>query len=271
MKLSLTRHPAAVVTLALAGALSLGAGGVALAQQAAPPTAPSDGGSGHHRHHEGIVAQALALPSLTTNQRTAIEQLVQTRHAAEVPVKQADARLLTALATQVEQASLDRQALASDVQALDGAASSARSVDRATLQQLHELLTPAQRGQLADALESEMQGHGGHGRHEQLAHMEHHLGLSEQQETQIAANLRAERQGAADGGHHGPGAERQAWLESFRTDSFSTSTMGGQHAAAHPGEHVENLMQAMLPVLTPTQRAQLATHLRHRAAHESST
>jgi Spy/CpxP family protein refolding chaperone len=34
---------------------------------------------------------------------------------------------------------------------------------------------------------------------------------------------------------------------------------------------MENLMQAMVPVLTPAQRAQLAAHLRQRAAHESRT
>jgi|HubBroStandDraft_4_1064222.scaffolds.fasta_scaffold29833_2 Spy/CpxP family protein refolding chaperone len=271
MKLSLGRQVTGIATVALAGALTLGAGGVALAQQAAPPP-QSDTGPHQHRHHEGIVAQALALPSLTAAQRTAIERLEETRRAAEVPVKQADARLLTALATQVEQAAIDRQALAPDLQARDGAAAAAHAVDQQTLQQLHDLLTPAQRSALVDAVEATGHGGDGHDRREHLAHMEERLGLSEQQEAQIASNLRAEHQGAPDGGHHGgAGAWRQAWLESFRTDSFNATANGAQHGGGHRGDHLENLMQAMLPVLSPTQRAQLATQLRHRAAHESRT
>jgi Spy/CpxP family protein refolding chaperone len=267
MKLSLGRQTTGIVTVALAGALTLGAGGMALAQQAAP--APqADASSPHRGHHEGIVAQALGLSSLTAEQRTAIAKLADARRAAEVPVKQADAQLLTALAKQVEQAAIDRQALAPDLQARDTAATAARTVDRDTLQQLHDVLTPAQRGQLVDAIEAQGHGWDGRGRREHLAHMEQRLGLSEQQEAQIAANLHAGRQPPPDGGHHGPGEGRQAWLESFRTASFNASA-AGPHGGGHPGEHLENLMQAMVPVLSPSQRSELATHLRHRAAHES--
>jgi len=278
MKLSLGRNLTGMVALAaMAGALTLGAGGIALAQQASAPqgdAAPQH--PWHHGHHEGILGRALTLSSLTAEQRTAIERLVQTRRAAEAPVKQADAKLLTALATQVEQASVNRQALAPDLQVRDGAATAARAVDRETLQQLHDLLTPAQRGELVDAMETGDAGEHGHRGHEQLAHIEQRLGLTEQQEAQVAANLRAERaehQAAGDGGRHGgPGAGKQAWLESFRTDSFNaTAGGGGQHGAGHRGEHMEHLMQAMVPVLTPAQRAQLAAHLRQRAAHESRT
>ena len=269
MKLSMTRHFTAFATLALAGALTLGAGGIALAQQAAAPTS-GDAGPHHHGHRDGIVARALALSSLTPAQRTAVERLVETRRAAEVPVKQADARVLTALATQVEQASLDRQALAPDLQARDGAAAAAHTVDAQTLQQLHDLLTPAQRGELVDAMEAGGHAHGEHGHGARLAHMEQRLGLTDQQEAQIAANLRAEHQGAADGGHPGAHEGGRAWLESFRSDSFTANGNGGPQAG-HRGEHLENLMQAILPVLSPAQRAQLATQLRHRAAHESRT
>jgi Spy/CpxP family protein refolding chaperone len=277
MKPSLGRNVTGMVALAaMAGALTLGAGGIALAQQASPPqsdAAPEH--DGYHGHHEGILGRALALSSLTGDQRTAIERLVQTRRAAEAPVKQADARLLTVLATQVEQASVNPQALAPDLQARDGAATAARAVDRETLQQLHDLLTPAQRGALVDAMEAGDAGGYGHRGHEQLAHMEQRLGLTEQQEALVAANLRAERaghQGGPDGGRHGhPGAGKQAWLESFRTDSFNATASGGQPWAGHRGDHMEHLMQAMVPVLTPAQRAELAAHLRHRAARESRT
>jgi Spy/CpxP family protein refolding chaperone len=273
MKLALGRQVSGIVTVALAGALTFAAGGIAFAQQAAPP-APADASAPHHGHHEGLLGQALALPSLTAAQRTAVEKLVETRRAAELPVKQADAKLLTALAAQVEQAAVDRQALAPDLQARDSAALAARAVDRETLQQLHDLLTPSQRGALVDAVESAGRPGEGHGPREHLAHMEERLGLSDQQEAQIAANLRAERHhglaGAPDGGHRGgAGAWREAWLDSFRTDTFNATAT--QHGAGHHGDHMENLMQAMVPVLSPAQRATLAAQLRRRAAHESET
>jgi Spy/CpxP family protein refolding chaperone len=283
MKLALGqlgRHATASITLAaLAGAVTLGAGGVALAQQAAPaaPAAQADGAPRHRGHHEGLLGQALKLSSLTDAQRTQVDGLMQTRRAAEAPVKQADAKLLTDLAAQVEQASIDKQALAPDVRARDGAASAARSVDRQTIQQLHDLLTPAQRGQLVDAVEAEKQGHGGWhggGPRERLTHLEEKLGLSEQQDAQIQAALHADHAGhAPDGGHPwSRGSGPQGWLESFRGDSFNavSTPAGGPHPGAGPhGDHLEHLVAAMVPVLTPAQRADLASHLRRRAAREA--
>ena len=190
------------------------------------------------------------------------------------------------LATQVEQAAIDRQALAPSLGARDGAAAAAKTVDQQTLQQLHDLLTPAQRGQLADAVEAGMSGHGRHGAggdagagFGRLARMGQHLGLTSDQEQQIAANLRAERQAgkqgdaAGSGAPHGQGQRgRGAWIESFRSDSLNASAGGQAPQAASPSagmRTLENLMQAMVPVLTPVQRAQLADHLRKRAAHET--
>ena len=82
----------------LAGAVALVPAGVAYAQQGG-----SSAHQGHHKGHRGgLVGAALKLDSLTPAQRTAIEQLVQTRKTAEVPVRQADAQVLTVLAQQVE-------------------------------------------------------------------------------------------------------------------------------------------------------------------------
>ena len=82
----MNRWIAKVVTFAsLAGAVALVPAGIAYAQQGAA----TDGGEGHghHGHRMGLVGAALKLDSLTPAQRTAIDQLAQTRKAAEVPVK----------------------------------------------------------------------------------------------------------------------------------------------------------------------------------------
>ncbi len=193
----MNRWIARVVTLvSLTGAVALAPAGVAFAQQAAAASQPG----AHHGHRMGLIGDALKLDSLTPSQRSAIEQLAQTRRTAEVPVRQADAQVLTVLAQQVEQASIDRQALAPTMSARETAAEAARTVDLDTVQKLHDLLTPAQRGQLIDAMEANAQAHAGHGkggpgRGGHLAEIAKKLGLTDQQKQQIASNLHAERQG----------------------------------------------------------------------------
>jgi Spy/CpxP family protein refolding chaperone len=267
-----------IVTVAsLVGAVALVPAGVAYAQQAA--TSPQS--PGHHKGHRmGLVGAALKLDSLTPAQRTAIEQLAQTRRTAEVPVRQADAQVLTVLAQQVEQASINRAALAPTVSARETAAVAARNVDLDTVQKLHDLLTPAQRGQLIDGMEASFQGHaqghadagaGGH-RGGRLGMIAKKLGLTDQQKAQIASNLRAERQA------EGTPAQRpdfrgagKAWLDSFRGDAFNASASAANVPAMmeHRANRMEDLMTAAVPVLTPAQRSELANHLRTRAAHES--
>jgi Spy/CpxP family protein refolding chaperone len=263
----MNRWMSRIVTVAsLTGAVALVPAGIAFAQQAPASSQQSP----HRGHRMGLIGEALALSSLTPAQRTAIEQLAQTRRAADAPVRQADAQVLTVLAQQVEQASIDRQALAPTVQARESAAATARTVDLGTVQKLHDLLTPAQRGQLVDAAEARMSGHAGNGRGDHLAKVAEELGLTDQQKQQIATNLRAERTAGGDAGSHVDhrGAGR-AWLESFRADTFSPSASGASAKFEHRADRMEDLFTAAVPVLSPTQRAQLASHLRARAAHES--
>jgi Spy/CpxP family protein refolding chaperone len=269
----MNRWIARIVTLAsLGGAIALAPAGVAFAQQAA--TSPHEGHGMGGGHGMGLVGGALKLDSLTAAQRTAIEALVQTRRTAEVPVRQADAQVLTVLAQQVEQANIDRQALAPSVSARDTAAVAARNVDLDTAQKLHDLLTPAQRGQLVDGIEAKFQGHadggpgaGGHRGH--LGEIAKKLGLTDQQKQQIMANFHAQHQ--ADAGHPDFRGAGKAWLESFRADTFN-ATSAAPNVATTVEQHadrMEDLLVAAVPVLTPAQRSQLATHLRTRAAHES--
>jgi Spy/CpxP family protein refolding chaperone len=265
----MNRWTSRIITFAsLAGAVALVPAGVARAQQAATSSQPSP----KHGHRMGLIEDALALGSLTPEQRTAIEQLAQTRHTAEIPVRHADAQVLTVLAQQVEQASINRQALAPSVQVRDSAAAAAHTVQLDTLQKLHDLLTPAQRGQLVDAVEGQSRGHGGEGRRGHLAEVAKELGLTDQQKQQIASNLHAEWAAQGDAGRHGDhrGAGK-AWLEAFRGDAFNANASGANPNFERRADRMEDLFAAAVPVLSPAQRAQLATHLRARAAHESQT
>jgi Spy/CpxP family protein refolding chaperone len=264
MKLSL-RSVLSFVTFATA--MSLIPVGTAFAQDAPRPTHGK-----HARHHEGhkagLVGAALKLDSLSPQQKGQIEQLVQVRKAAQVPVRQANAQVLTVLAQQVEAGKVDEQALAPSVAAERAAAMGASRVDQATLAQLHSILTPEQRAQLVDKMEARMQqgrehmgrrgakqgggegkGFGG-------------LGLSPEQKAQIKSNLQASRPAAPQGAR---GEGMKAALQSFKGDSFNPTAMGG---GAFGGMREVKKTTAMIPVLTPNQRAKVAEHLRTRASRE---
>jgi Spy/CpxP family protein refolding chaperone len=140
-----------VVTVAsVVGMLAMGVSGVALANE------QDAGQQGQHprHHHGGLVQAALRLDSLKAEQRTQIEQLEAQRKAAEVPVRQASATVLTQLAKQVEQDHIDRAGLKDGLTVEEAAAQAARNVDVNTLAQLHGILSAQQRNQLVDTLEA---------------------------------------------------------------------------------------------------------------------
>jgi Spy/CpxP family protein refolding chaperone len=236
----------------------LGALAVVPARMAYADQAPAEAHH-HHGHRPGLFGAALKLDSLTPQQRTSIEGLIQQDRAARTPVRQADAPVLEALAHQVEQASIDPQGLSPVLNVEKTAEAAEVGVERSSLNSLHGLLTPAQRATLVDGIESHQHGH--HGRADAGANRtgDHGLGLTPEQRAQIAANLRAEVPA-------GQGGKMHAMLEAFRGDTFDAS---GFVSGVAPGERAERLAQAMVPVLTPAQRAILASHLRTRAARES--
>jgi Spy/CpxP family protein refolding chaperone len=258
-----------VMSASMAGALALLVGGIAIAQQA-----PAQDAKHHHGHRAGLVGEALKVDSLTPEQRAGVQELAVERRSARTPVRQADARVLSQLAQEVEQASIDAQALAPSLSAESTAAVAESAAEKDTLNRLHALLTPAQRNQLVDRVENEFAkahqgpraGHrGGEG-------WGHKLGLTPEQKSQIAANLRAERNGGApDGQDSAPRADQRGKirdaLEAFRGDSFDP---GALVHVEHGGERAEMLARAMVPVLTPAQRKALAESFRKRAAREQA-
>jgi Spy/CpxP family protein refolding chaperone len=262
MKLSL-RTLVGFVTLA--SAVALVPAGTAFAQDE-PAPAPAQGQRHVHRagHSKGLVGAALKLDSLTPQQRGQVEQLAAARKAAAVPVRQADAQLLTALAQQVESGNVDRAALAPQLAAEQNAAMGEVRVDQVTLAQLHSILTPEQRSQLVDKLEARMgqKGEGGRAAKGKRGEGFGRLGLSSDQKAQIKANLQVSRPARPEGGGKG---QFKASLESFRGDSFSPTAMG---RPMNEGMREVRRATAMAPVLSATQRSTVADRLRSRAARE---
>lgn len=247
----------------LAGAMALVTAGVAFADDGQSPAPENHKGEHHKGHRGGFLGAALKLDSITAEQRASIEQLIAQRRSANMPVRQADAQLLTVLAQQVEQAQVDPQGLAPSLSTEQSAAEAENSVDRETLNRLHAILSPAQRGQLVDRIEGTQAKHeAAHENKERAGRFGWGLQLTPEQRAQIRANLHAARPTSAT-----PHPSRSALLEAFRGDSFDASAFVG---VRNPGARMERLAQAMVPVLSPSQRATWAGHLRMRAQHEST-
>jgi Spy/CpxP family protein refolding chaperone len=257
-----------MLSASLAGVLAIVPGAIAYAH---------DGGheagheAGHHGHRGGVLQAALGLDSLSAEQRASIEQLVAGRRTASVPVRQADAQVLTVLAQQVEGAAIDPAGLAPSLSAEQAAADAEAAVERDTLGKLHSILTPVQRGQLVDKIGAAHSPHEREHDHAGKGERSHEwfgpgLDLTADQKAAIHARLEAAHQANPGAGPHSERGERGKMLEAFRGDTFDPTAFVVAH---NRGEHMEKLAAVVVPVLTPAQRATLATHLRERAAHES--
>ena len=247
----------------LAGVLALVPAGVALANDGQASATEHPRGEHRQGHRGGLLGAALKLDSITAEQRSSIEQLIAQRRTARTPVRQADAQLLTVLAQQVEQAQIDPQGLAPSLSTEQSAAEAENAVDRDTLNRLHAILSPAQRGQLVDRIEGMLANHGTkHGEKESADRAGWGLQLTAEQRAQIRANLRA-----AMPTNGTPHVSPNALLQAFRGDTFDASAFV---MVRNPGTRMERLAQAVVPVLSPSQRATWATHLRTRAQHESN-
>jgi Spy/CpxP family protein refolding chaperone len=248
---------------ALAGACLVLPAGNAFAQPQQPKAHEGD----HGRHRRGgLLGEALALDSLSPEQRAEITRLVDQRRAASAPVRAATAKTMTELAQQIEQASIDAQALAPSLSVERNAEVAEAAVERDALGRLHAVLTPAQRSELVARLEAEhAQERAGRDRPRRGNFgMGAKLGLTDEQRAEIASNLRAAELGTRAPHAPRPSAERgREALESFRGDGFDPAAM--VHTASR-GAGLERLAAASVPVLTPAQRATLASELRARAS-----
>jgi Spy/CpxP family protein refolding chaperone len=272
--LSLRRF-ASVASIASFLALgSLAQSGIALASPAPPPSADAGPVGGHHGHHGrgDLLRASLHLDSLTTAQRQQIEALAQQERATHANVAAARSQLLQALATRVAAGSVDDAALAPSVQAVEGAIQADEPGDRAALEKLHAILTPAQRVELVTRIESHphraMERAPDAGRPEGGFLLGRALDLTPAQRDQIKANL----------GSSGPALDKSVWkearesrqhvLEAFKGDRFVMNEVAPQkdpRVIEQGIEHIVRIAKASAPVLTAEQRATAAAKLQKMA------
>lgn len=234
-----------------------------------------------------IVGAALGEVPLRPDQRTKLEALAkeaETRHAS---VAAARKDLVLAFADQVERGSVDRAALQPKIDAVKASAEKVRPDDLAAIDQMHALLDKEQRAAFVSALEDEVKAtfrgkhHGKHGKGEKdeargpfghLRQLAADLQLSDAQKDTIKEKLKALRE-QHEGGEKGHGfregfgrmrAAKQA-LESFENDDFKAASLkdlvDAQKAEVR-AQHMLDVADAVLPVLTPEQRKTAAEKLR---------
>lgn len=274
-----------VLALSVAAASALGCSGstaandptaAATAAQTAPSTSPV---APQVKGHLRLVADALSQVPLRADQRAEIEQMAKDAQARHTATASAHAAVMQALAAQIEAGKIDRAALQPQVDAAVNAATAAQPADRAAFQRLHDLLTPEQRAQFADAIQAQVharmgehEGHADpHGKGGMLAKWAADLKLTDDQQAQIKAALHDQFE--HDGEHHGMHDLHQAhmkgkeMLDAFKADNFTLPPAEDIHAhASAMADHFTKVAAAVLPILTPEQRTLAAQKLREKAA-----
>lgn len=220
-----------------------------------------------------LVGAALGEVALRPEQRSAIEKIAENADARHQVLAKTRHDLVKAFAEQVEKGSVDRAALAPQIERAAAEMKAAHPEDGKDLEKLHAILDAGQRDAFVDALEERMKearkGHrgGGFGKLKELADA---MTLTDEQKGKIKEAMRGAHEDRAHAGRWAKGAHhgrhgKQA-LESFRDDGFEAKALfpDGQHdgvGQAMAGR-VLDAAEKILPLLTPAQRKIAADKLR---------
>lgn len=259
-------------------------------------------GGRHGGPEMGLFFEAQKLADLSESQKTSINSLLESmkpsadEHARMKGGMQGMRAFDKALADQVRGGKIDRAALLALRPAVPDHGARAQAHQDA-LKQLHALLTPAQRSALVAQLTArfdEKRGHGRHhghgqdaadttGREEKGSPFDHGmfsaLRLTDEQKAKLGESMTAAHKSAHDDASRNDEgkAKAKAFLTSFASDSFDPSTMAPRHENGAHGdtmfEHHIDMIEGLMAVLSPDQRATLADELEqgprdhHRAPH----
>jgi Spy/CpxP family protein refolding chaperone len=268
--------PIALTVPALVSLVGCG-GGVASEQAASAETATTRAPVAQSAHGPlKLMGAALGDVPLTATQRAQIEKLAVEADARHSAARTARQDLMLAVAAQVESGAIDRSALKPKVDALAAALAQAQPADRASLEQLHALLSADQRTAFVDALEARVGENkdklrSGH----PLKQWADDLKLTEDQRAQIRTVLHDRFHGSghgeanehpwAAGGHAGAKV-----IAAFKQDRFVMDEVAPARdivqSPAKMSDHFLGLAETVLPILTPDQRALAAAKIREKVS-----
>jgi Spy/CpxP family protein refolding chaperone len=242
----------------------------------------------HHRHHHHggfamFIAMSLDSLNATPEQAAAIAKIRTDMRAAMAPAHDAEKTVLLALADGIAANKIDQPKVDAAIAELTTAAASVHGAVAGSLTALHATLLPPQRAALVDKVESHFEvwhhtnapdeaatrdAHGG-----QLGALATELALSPQQVETIRASFTSSIVGVPQFDRAEADAHIKAFGEAFTSDSFDPKALstGGDvnaHMATWGITRTVRFYEAVLPVLSPEQRAKLADNLRRHANYQ---
>jgi Spy/CpxP family protein refolding chaperone len=270
---------------------------------AAPASAPADqavdstpadqeataGLRAHHGHHHyGGLAMfvALSLDTLGTDdaKRPQIEKLQADLRDRMKPARESARELGLLLADGIAAGKLDQAKLDAAQAKSAKAAEGVHAATGEALTKLHALLSPEERAQLVDKVKAHAEvwrdvnakaEPGTKERGGRLARLAKNVDLTPDQVEKISAGLKTGAP-AIRGQFREQALKRlEAFEATFAADKFDAAALRAGasddgHFAAHGSTRMVRFYQTVLPLLTPEQRAKLATQLRERHGQKAT-
>ncbi|MBK9517656.1 MAG: hypothetical protein IPO09_09940 [Anaeromyxobacter sp.] len=280
-------HQLALMTALGLGACTTTAPAPELQAQATDTQADDDlaeaGLREHHRHqHRGGVTQFIAMSLDTLDpddaQRPQVLQLQRDMYVCMAPAGAIQQRLHLTLAEGITAGAVDLAKVDGILVELDAADAGVRTCSVGGLNQLHALLTPAERGELAEKVQAHYEvwreatnedGAASRVRGGRLARLTVDLGLSPDQVEKMSAALHtalAGRAGTYDRAKVDPAMVEFA--QAFERPTFD-ATVTLPYANGRLGSHGASRMaifyETVTPMLSPEQRVVLAAQVRAHA------
>jgi hypothetical protein len=241
----------------------------------------------HHRHHNrGGVTQfiVMSLDTLGTDEsrRAQVDQVQADLLACMAPTREIESKLLLGVADGVAAGAVDKGKVDQWLAQLSAAAAVMRECRPDALNQLHGILSTAERGELADKVEAhfdvwrevntDAEAREKKGPRRGMEELTRELTLTPEQLTSVSAALDAA---------HGDDAKTfdpkvaseyvKAFAEEFPKESFDARAIAPDMNGRLVGHGVRRMAafyEIVTPLLTPEQRNTLAAHLREHANHQ---
>jgi Spy/CpxP family protein refolding chaperone len=214
-----------------------------------------------------MISDAIASLDLTTDQNRQVAALVHNLQDRHAQVEEMRKRLSLDVAGSVEAGVVDDKGLRLDAESLGRARADVAPVDARGLEELHGILTPAQRKQFAVALGAAAGKLRSDDSQRRYGDWRSDLEISVVQNEKIEPKL--DPDGSLAASAH---AEQEAWARrlratasDFANDAYTATAYGDPNVVATTVERVRRLagfLNAVLPVLTPEQRKTAGANLR---------
>jgi Spy/CpxP family protein refolding chaperone len=255
-----------------------------------PPPSPTGAevgeGQEHREHHHagvmGLVVMSLNDLDLTADQKDKVEKIKAELVTKMEPAKAAGKDVANVLADGVAAGKIDRTKADAAIGKLVTQVQATHEASLASLNDLHEALTSAQRAKLIDLVTEHWEKwKAAHGKDE-ADDKEHHpgfllalvreVGLTQDQADKIKASFKDNmKKSPQDHAHKEVQDHLTAFGTAFKADKFDAKKLGagGKLAAAHMAKwgatRRERVLEVAAPILTPDQRTKLAGIIRDHA------